>query len=195
VTSAADVVLVAAWLVVLGHNAYLWARGVHRPTGWRRAVAGAVLAVAIAAAGAFLECASGGRVAAPAFVTAAGVVVACAGAALHVHARRTLGAAWSPRVDGAAILVEHGVYGVVRHPLYLGLVLLAIGTVAAHPSRATLAGAVGLLAGIAAKIAREDRALAATFGERWRSYRRDVPRLVPRLARRARDHVGRASRD
>lgn len=186
-TSAADVVLVAAWLAVLGHNAYLSARGVQRATGWRRTVAGGALAVAIVAAGTVLERASGGRVATPALVTVAGVLIACGGAALHVHARRTLGGAWSARVDGAAVLIDHGAYGVVRHPLYLGLVLLAIGTVVAHPSRATLLGAAGLLAGIAAKIPREDRALAASFGARWRSYRRDVPRLVPRLGRRARE--------
>ncbi len=191
VTSAADVLVVAAWLAVLGHNAYLTARGVQRAAGWPRTVAGGALAVAIVVAGTVLERASGGRIPMPALVTVAGVVIACGGAALHVRARRTLGAAWSPRVDGAAILVDHGVYGVVRHPLYLGLVLLAIGTILAHPSRATLLGAVGLVAGIAAKIPREDRALATTFGDRWRSYRRDVPRLVPRLGRRTRDRVAR----
>ena len=182
-TSVADVVLVAAWLAVVGHNAYLSARGVHRAAETRRTIAGLVLAGALVAAGMYLEHASGGRVAAPTVVTIAGLVVACTGAVLHVRARRTLGAAWSPRPDGAATLVEHGAYRVVRHPLYLGLVLLAVGTVAAHPSVPTIAGGVGLLAGIFAKVPQEERALAATFGARWQGYCRNVPRLLPRLRR------------
>ena len=182
-TSVADVVLVAAWLAVVGHNAYLSARGVQRAPETRRAIAGLLLACALVAAGTYLERASGGRVAVPTIVTAVGLVVACSGAVLHVQARRTLGAAWSPRPDGAANLVERGAYRVVRHPLYLGLALLAVGTIAAHPSLPTITGGIGLLAGIAAKIQQEERALAATFGPRWESYSRKVPRLIPRLDR------------
>jgi protein-S-isoprenylcysteine O-methyltransferase Ste14 len=183
VPHVADAVFVAAWLVVVGHNAYLDARGVRRRRETRRAIAGLGLAVALVVAGTYLEHASGGRIPVPAPMIAAGLVSACAGAALHVHARRTLGAAWSPRPDGAAVLVEHGTYRLVRHPLYLGLALLAVGTMAGHPSLPTIAGGFGLLAGIAVKIPQEERALAATFGDRWRAYRRTVPRLVPRLRR------------
>jgi protein-S-isoprenylcysteine O-methyltransferase Ste14 len=183
VTSAADVVILAAWLAVVGHNAYLSARGVHRAAETRRSIAGLLLACALVSAGAYLERASGGPIPMPAIVTTAGLLVACTGAAVHVQARRTLGAAWSPRPGGAAILVEHGAYRLVRHPLYLGLALLAVGTIAAHPSLPTIAGGIGLLAGIAAKVPQEERALAATFGPRWDTYRRTVPRLVPRLRR------------
>jgi protein-S-isoprenylcysteine O-methyltransferase Ste14 len=183
VASAADVVLVAAWIAVVGHNAYLAARGVRRAAETRRAIAGVALAAALVVAGTYLERASGGRVHSPTIVTAVGLVVACTGAALHIQARRTLGAAWSPRPDGAVTLVEHGAYRVVRHPLYLGLALLAVGTIAAHPSVPTIAGGVGLLAGLAAKIPQEERALAATFDERWNVYRKAVPCFVPRLRR------------
>jgi protein-S-isoprenylcysteine O-methyltransferase Ste14 len=183
VTHAADAVLVAAWLVVVGYNTYLDARGIRRKVETRRSFAGLALAAAVVVAGVYLERASNGRIAAPAAVTTVGLVAACAGAALHVQARRTLGAAWSPRPDGAAILVEHGAYGFVRHPLYLGLALLAAGTIAAHPSIPTIAGGVGLLAGIAMKIPQEERALAATFGARWNTYRQSVPCLFPRLRR------------
>jgi protein-S-isoprenylcysteine O-methyltransferase Ste14 len=184
VTGAVDVVLVIAWLAVVGHNAYLAARGVTRANEPSRRIAGAALACGLAAGGTYLELASGGRLPAPAACTAIGAVVAVAGAVLHVGARRTLGTAWATRPDGAADLIEHGPYRVVRHPLYLGLVLLAVGTIAAHPSLPTIVGGLGLLVGLAAKIPQEERALASTFGARWDAYSRDVPRVVPRLGRR-----------
>ena len=79
--------------------------------------------------------------------------------------------------------MEEGAYGVVRHPLYAGLLLLAAGTVAAHPSVPVAAGAAGLLAGIALKIRREERAMASAFGPAWDAYRRRVPAIVPRRRR------------
>jgi len=71
----------------------------------------------------------------------------------------------------------------VRHPLYVGLGLLAMGSIVAHPSRPVVIGGLSLLAGLAVKIAREERALAAAFGPRWDDYCRRVPRLVPRVGR------------
>jgi protein-S-isoprenylcysteine O-methyltransferase Ste14 len=184
VALAADLVILAAWLVVVGHNLLLAARGVQRAPERRRWIIGILLAGALVGAGAWLERASGGRLDAPSWLVAAGVIAAAGGALLHVAARARLGAVWSARPDAPPRLVEDGPYGVVRHPLYLALVLLAVGTMAAHPSLPTFAGGAGLLAGLAAKITREERALASAFGPRWEEYRRRVPRLVPRRSRR-----------
>ena len=71
----------------------------------------------------------------------------------------------------------------MRHPLHAGIFLLTVGTVVAHPSVATICGAVGLTVGLALKIRREERALATAFGARWHAYRARVPALVPRLRR------------
>ena len=179
----ADVVIVAAWSVVVGHNVVLALRGVHRGGDARRWVASALLVAGVLAAGVVLERRTGGPVAAPPVLVALGLLAVVAGASLHVAARRVLGAEWSSRATAPVHLVDRGPYAVVRHPLYLGLGLLAGGSMAAHASLPVLAGGVGLLVGIASKIVWEERALAAAFGAAWEAYRRRVPRLVPRRRR------------
>lgn len=178
-----DGLIVAAWLAVLGHNVGLALRGVGRPLGAPRAAAAAALVVALVVAGVHLERTSGGPLAVPAPLIALGVATALGGALLHVVARRRLGTAWSASAERPAVLVEDGAYARVRHPLYLGLGLLALGTMLAHPSLPTVAGGLGLLAGLARKTAREERALAATFGTRWERYRARVPLVLPRRQR------------
>ena len=183
--SAADAVIVAAWLVVLGDNLVLAAQGVRRATDTRRYALGIALVVALVAAGVVLERASGGRLAASPVLGGLGMLAAAGGALLHVSARRAIGAAWSTRPDEPTRLVEDGPYAIVRHPLYLGLALLGTGSMAAHPSLPTIAGGLGLLVGLTSKIVREERAMASTFGSRWEAYRRRVPPLIPRVRRRS----------
>ena len=180
----ADAVIVAAWTVVGVDNAVYAVRGATRERDFARWAAGAVLVAIVVGCGIALERQRGGPAAMPGVVTAIGVAIAVAGALLHLGARRALGAAWSSRTTGATALVERGPYARVRHPLYVGLGLLGIGTVLAHPSHAVVLGGTALLAGLLMKIAREERALAATFGPQWDDYCRRVPRLVPRIGRR-----------
>ena len=80
-------------------------------------------------------------------------------------------------------VVTAGPYAHVRHPLYLAILLLTLGTVLAHPSAATACIALGLATGVAIKIPMEERALRATLGERYARYAARVPALVPRLGR------------
>lgn len=179
-TTAVDTAIVAAWLVVLGHNAVLAARGLVRSPSPVRAVLGVLLAIGLALAGVSLERAGGGCMRAPAVVTVVGTLAVIAGAVLHVRARRVLGRTWSASTASPAALVDVGPYARVRHPLYAALGLMGAGTVAAHPSVATVAGGLGLLVGLALKTTREERSLAAALGPRWAAYRRRVPLLLPR---------------
>jgi protein-S-isoprenylcysteine O-methyltransferase Ste14 len=178
-----DAFIVAAWLIVLGDNLVLAARGIGRRLGGLRWMAGLGLAVGIVVAGVQLERMSGGRVRAPLWVTLVGVAAALAGTLLHVSARRVLGRAWSASTASPDALVDDGAYGVVRHPLYVGIALLMLGTILAHPSLPTVAAGVGLFVGLARKIRQEERALADAFGPRWDRYRARVPCVVPRLRR------------
>jgi len=83
-------------------------------------------------------------------------------------------------------VVDHGPYARVRHPIYLGILLLAAGTVCAHPSPATVCVGLGTAAGVALKIPLEERALRRTLGEAYVRYAARVPALLPRLLRRGR---------
>jgi protein-S-isoprenylcysteine O-methyltransferase Ste14 len=66
----------------------------------------------------------------------AGCLLALAGAALVLRSRAELGPAWSfvPKADQGTGLITTGPYRLVRHPIYLGLALLAMGEALAFGS-------------------------------------------------------------
>jgi len=81
-------------------------------------------------------------------------------------------------------VIRESVYGWVRHPIYLGEILLYAGLLALSLSVAAmviwLAGIVFLHA-----ISRyEERLLLARFGEEYAHYMREVPMWIPKLRRR-----------
>ena len=77
-------------------------------------------------------------------------------------------------------LVERGPYRVVRHPAYTGSLLSFLGLGLAFGNWASVA-VIMLVAGMAFayRIAVEERALIAHFGERYRAYAARTKRLVP----------------
>jgi len=79
----------------------------------------------------------------------------------------------------ANVVVDRGLYAIVRHPQYLGYVLLACGfaMVARHWAVAALA----LLSGLCwyLQTVHEERYCLARFGESYSRYARTVPRLNP----------------
>lgn len=88
-------------------------------------------------------------------------------------------------------VVERGPYAVVRHPQYLGYILLVLGFVLL--SQHLLTVVLGLIAvgAITAHIGLEERWCERRLGDAYRGYMRRVPRLnlplgVLRLIRRAR---------
>ena len=72
----------------------------------------------------------------PLLLASSGSLLALAGVALVVRSRAELGLAWSlvPRADQGTGLVTTGPYRLVRHPIYLGLALLAMGQALAFSS-------------------------------------------------------------
>ena len=78
-------------------------------------------------------------------------------------------------------LVTEGVYGVIRHPSYLGLLVNSLGWGLAFRSGVgvLLTGLLILL--ILARIHAEERLLRAQFGSEYDSYRSGTWRLIPWL--------------
>lgn len=74
--------------------------------------------------------------------------------------------------------VESGAFGVVRHPLMLAFLVAFWATPVMRWGHLVLA--LGMSAYILVGLAFEERDLVRTFGDRYRSYRRRVPKLVPR---------------
>jgi protein-S-isoprenylcysteine O-methyltransferase Ste14 len=116
---------------------------------------------------------------------AAGVALIGAGASVITHAfvrfaKEGLGTP-VPAAPPTELVVG-GLYRHVRNPMYLALDCLIVGQ-ALLLGRARLlayAGAVTAATGAFVKLYEEPR-LAATFGDRYERYRRNVPGWLPRL--------------
>lgn len=74
-----------------------------------------------------------------------------------------------------------GVYRFVRHPQYLGLILVIIALNIQWPTILTLAMAPVLIVMYVRQARREDRELEARFGRAFMSYAGRVPAFVPRF--------------
>src|SRR5215831_11669056 len=113
-----------------------------------------------------------------------GCLLAVAGSALVIRSRRELGSAWSlvPTVGQGTGLVTTGPYRLVRHPIYLGLVLVAAGEALAFGSWPAL---IIVLSGIVPTFAwrahAEEALLSQTFGESYTLYRKQVGMIIPHL--------------
>jgi len=76
-------------------------------------------------------------------------------------------------------LVVSGPYAVVRHPMYAGLTIAAVGGLFLYRTWTTLAF-VAALPVLVVRARREDEVLAQQFGAQWRAYRDRVPGWIPR---------------
>jgi protein-S-isoprenylcysteine O-methyltransferase Ste14 len=77
-------------------------------------------------------------------------------------------------------LVTSGPFAIVRHPMYSGLILAAVGALLIYPTWTTLLFVCfAPLTSVRAR--NEEAALAVEFGEQWREYCRRVPAFLPRL--------------
>lgn len=113
-----------------------------------------------------------------------GCFLALAGASLVLRSRARLGPAWSfvPKADQGARLVTTGPYRLVRHPIYLGLALLAMGQALAFDSwPALLIVLSGIVPTFAWRACAEEKLLSRTFGERYEVYRQRTKMIVPYL--------------
>jgi protein-S-isoprenylcysteine O-methyltransferase Ste14 len=76
-------------------------------------------------------------------------------------------------------LVTSGLYGVIRHPSYLGLLVLVLGWGLAFRSGVGVVIALLMFAVVLARIQAEERLLGETFGAEYDAYRGRTWRLVP----------------
>jgi protein-S-isoprenylcysteine O-methyltransferase Ste14 len=75
--------------------------------------------------------------------------------------------------------VTTGVYGVIRHPSYLGLIISTVGWALAFRSGLGLLLAASLVLPLLARIRAEERLLRGQFGDEYDAYRRRTWRLIP----------------
>jgi len=111
-----------------------------------------------------------------------GVVVMGAVLALRVWAARTLGASYTRtlRVGARQRLVADGPYRLVRHPGYLGTLLLWLGAaLASENGLAAVTIAMTMGRAYQARLAAEEAMLSEAFADEYRSYAAHTWRLIP----------------
>lgn len=115
-------------------------------------------------------------------LSVAGLTVLAAGAGIRFVAIRTLDRHFSYelRVTEGHEIVQRGIYAVLRHPSYLGIILIAAG--APLLTQSLVGAAFGLVAmsGVVVwRISTEERMLRGAFGEQYDAYAARSWRLVP----------------
>ncbi len=80
-------------------------------------------------------------------------------------------------------LIRGGPYRYVRHPMYLAVILAALGALLIFRTWAMVLFSV-LSLGVILRARREERLLGEEFGEEWEVYRREVNGWIPTLRNR-----------
>jgi len=81
-------------------------------------------------------------------------------------------------------LVATGMYAQVRHPLYLGLLLIFTGYFLVSGTEGALIHLACLIMYLPIGIYFEEKNLIATYGEGYRIYRKEVPAFFPKLIKK-----------
>jgi protein-S-isoprenylcysteine O-methyltransferase Ste14 len=117
----------------------------------------------------------------PAVCAAAGGSFLAVGWGIAYAANREIAGNWSPSIEktGRQQLVSSGIYGVVRHPLYLSGMLFMVGTNIYFRCGWGWSGTLLALIVILLRIPLEERKLEAQFGEQYRDYRQKTRAIFP----------------
>jgi len=110
-----------------------------------------------------------------------GVALFAAGGALRIWPVFVLGERFSGLVaiQPGHTLVTGGIYGVIRHPSYLGLLMNSLGWSLAFRSGVGLILTALLIPPLLARISAEENLLYSQFGDGYNTYRFHTWRLIP----------------
>lgn len=114
---------------------------------------------------------------------AIGIAFTWIGLAIAIWARYHLGQFWSGRITLKQDhqLIRTGPYARLRHPIYTGLDLAAIGTALVIDRWRCVSAVVVILIGFVIKAKREEALLGGQFGEAFQEHRKHTGFLLPRL--------------
>lgn len=111
-----------------------------------------------------------------------GAALLCVSAGIALAGLAALGRNLTPfpKPSERSRLVRHGIYGVVRHPIYVSVIVGGIGWAMVWQSWPALLPAVALIPLLQAKARREERWLREKFPE-YVEYESRVGRFLPRF--------------
>lgn len=110
-----------------------------------------------------------------------GVATFALGLTVELSARRALGKefAITVRTTAEQRLVQSGLYRFVRHPLYLGVIVLYFSAPIAWQSAYGALVILPIIPFLLRRISIEEEAMALRFGDEWMAYARRTRRLIP----------------
>jgi|SRR5579872_254054 len=108
-------------------------------------------------------------------------VLTAAGIGFAIWARFALGRNWSGAVTLKQDheLIRHGPYRIVRHPIYLGMLLALLGTAIGYGRVPCLIGVAIAFLGFWIKWRTEEQFMVEQFGTQYIQYRREVKAVIP----------------
>jgi protein-S-isoprenylcysteine O-methyltransferase Ste14 len=112
-----------------------------------------------------------------------GIIIAVIGIAGTVYAQLVMGSSWRIGVDDSETtsLVRHGVFGVVRNPIYAAMFVFWLGSALIAPNIVVIVGYVLLAVSIELQVRLvEEPHLLKVHGGSYREYAGTVGRFVPR---------------
>jgi len=189
----AFVIVLMVWPVLrLRRETGAWAVTLHRETAPGQRVVAVVFLVMQLAALAFVAAyalrgpAPLGVWPFPAATAWLGLGVALAGLVLVAMAQRQMGASFRIGIDDAeTALVQNGLFGVVRNPIFSALLVLLAGMFLAVPCLWTLGLWIVSAVTVSKQVRLEEDHLLDQHGEAYRRYASQVGRFVPGIGRLA----------
>lgn len=110
-----------------------------------------------------------------------GLSIAVLGALIAITARYLLGKNWSLSVQRKENhqLIQHGMYKIVRHPIYTGLLLLFIGNALIVGDYRAIIAVLIVFISLWLKLKKEEKLLTETFGAAYTAYQKQTKALLP----------------
>ncbi|MFA7446489.1 MAG: isoprenylcysteine carboxylmethyltransferase family protein [Flavobacteriaceae bacterium] len=112
-----------------------------------------------------------------------GLVISVIGAIIACTSRYLLGKNWSLSVQKKENhqLIQDGIYKIVRHPIYTGLLLLFIGNAIIVGDYRAIIAVLIVFVSLWLKLKKEEKLLTETFGAKYTEYKNQTKALIPYL--------------
>ena len=123
-----------------------------------------------------------GFIALPTYVAMIGLLIMLIGIIIHFVAIKTLGVFFTRtlKVTKRHAIIKSGIYGMIRHPGYLGTILIGIGFgISSSNIILFLTASVLLTFAYSRRIKYEEAMLSQAFGEEYMRYKNTTWALIP----------------
>ena len=112
-----------------------------------------------------------------------GLSISIIGAIIACTSRYLLGNNWSLSVQRKEQhqLIQNGIYKIVRHPIYTGLLLLFIGNAIIVGDYRAIIAVLIVFISLCLKLKKEEKLLAEVFGTEYTEYKNQTKALIPYL--------------